>query len=443
MESAAWIASPPEVHATALHSGPGPGALLAAASAWAALSAEYVAAAAELTATLRAVAATSWAGAAAQSYAAAHLPYLGWLTAVGDDSARAAARHDAAAAAYSTALAGMPTPAELAANRTIHGLLVATNFFGVNTIPIALNEADYVRMWMQAAVVMATYDAVSGAVLASASRTGAAPVIRTGNAPEGSGPGDDSSNPTDPLDEANRWFWFIVYNIIFWSTVLFIITIPVRIPIVLPLLIFGISQLIAALQPPVEPELPVAEPAIPQPAPVAVRTPADEPALVAVGIGGPATASAGTSSGTTSSANAGPPVPMAGTELLGYLVSGSYAEGFGPTLTDREHGDAPAAGIAAAAAAGQPSPAREQRRARRRRRAESQQFSDETLDLHADFTERDGNADPAASPHGAGPLGFTGTARSKTARSVGLTRVAGPHVPLLPDTWPGNPPDPR
>ncbi len=147
---------PPEVNSGRMYSGPGPGPVLAAATAWAGLAVELELVAGSYQSVINDLA-TGWAGPSATAMVAAAMPYLAWLHSAAAVAEQTATQTHAAAAAFEAAFAMTVPPPVIAANRSLLLSLMATNFFGQNLLAIAATEAAYAEMWAQDAAAMYGY----------------------------------------------------------------------------------------------------------------------------------------------------------------------------------------------------------------------------------------------------------------------------------------------
>ena len=104
--------------------------------------------------------AATWTGAASERAISAITPAVLWMRTTSLQAHKRALQAAAQATAHATALAETPPIPEIEENHVTHAVLEATNFLGINTVPIGLNEEDYfVRMWNQAAAAMDAYHA--------------------------------------------------------------------------------------------------------------------------------------------------------------------------------------------------------------------------------------------------------------------------------------------
>lgn len=154
-----WTALPPEVNTGRLMAGAGPAPMLQAAAGWEALAVLLETQADELAASLANLS-SMWTGTASERAVAATMPMVLWLRTTSAQAMKRALQAANKANSYTLAMATTPPLPEIEQNHITHAVLEATNFLGVNTVPIGVNEFDYfVRMWNQAAGAMDVYQA--------------------------------------------------------------------------------------------------------------------------------------------------------------------------------------------------------------------------------------------------------------------------------------------
>jgi len=154
-----WHGMPPELNTARLMAGAGEVPMLQAAAGWEALAVFLETQADELAGSLAALS-SSWTGSASERAVSATMPMVVWLRTTALQAQKRAMQATSQASSYATAMATTPPIPEIEENHVTHAVLESTNFLGINTVPIGVNEADYfIRMWNQAAFAMDAYQA--------------------------------------------------------------------------------------------------------------------------------------------------------------------------------------------------------------------------------------------------------------------------------------------
>lgn len=178
----AWDAARSEYRAAHRRGGVEP--WMQAEAGWQAVAADFTAAMAALRAEIAMVTA-AWQGVAAAKAQAAFEPYLAWMASIIAMAEQRAAAAVAQGASYGTAVVETPTLGEIAANHVTHAVLESTNFLGVNTVPIGMNEFEYlVVLWNRAAGAMDGYSASTGVNVAFPPFTVAPSIMAAPGMPE-------------------------------------------------------------------------------------------------------------------------------------------------------------------------------------------------------------------------------------------------------------------
>ncbi|MGE2817515.1 PPE family protein [Mycobacterium heidelbergense] len=150
--------APPEITSALIHSGPGPGSLLAAAEAWRQLAIELGQTAADYAST---VASIPWQGPSATAMTLSTIPYVSWMQTTATQAAQLSMAATSMAGSFVATQAAIVHPSVVTANRTLLAQLIATNYFGINFPAIAATELQYLQMWADNTTAMLGYHATS------------------------------------------------------------------------------------------------------------------------------------------------------------------------------------------------------------------------------------------------------------------------------------------